>query len=66
MTFYTLILRELGYFQLRHLRHPRYGSSTRSRLTITPTGNPGLIVSVDPWGVHLDKLHQDHPEQLQG
>ena len=26
--------------------HPRYGSSTRSRLTITRTGNPGRIVSV--------------------
>src|SRR5271156_5917324 len=44
--FYALILRELCYFQLRHLRHPRYGSSTRSRLTITRTGNPGRIVRV--------------------
>ena len=33
-------------FELGHLCHPPYGSRTRSRLTITRTGNPGLIVSV--------------------
>jgi len=33
-------------FELGHPCHPLYGSSTRSRLTITRTGNPGRIVSV--------------------
>jgi hypothetical protein len=43
---YGLVLGQPRYFELCHICHPRYGSKTRSRLTITRTGNPGLIVSV--------------------
>ena len=44
---YWLIIRQRRYLQLCHISlHPLYGSSTRSRLTITRTGKPGRIVNV--------------------